>query len=163
MIAEALKRGLSCEVVNGEALPFENEFDAVFSNAALHWMKDYRSVINGVYKTLKPNGRFIGELGGKGNVATIIRAMQKVFNHHNTFGEFINPWFFPSPIDYQMALEKGGFQVRYIELINRPTHLSAGIQGWLKTFADGIIKGLDKNQKKIIFTRSRIFIEAKII
>lgn len=162
MISVARKRGLSADVSDGESLLFRNEFDAVFSNAALHWMKQYQAVISGVHKALKANGRFVGEFGGQGNVTTIIDAIQEVFNDHDTFGEFIDPWFFPSPKNYQAALEKGGFKVKFIKLIDRPTPLKTGIQDWLKIFADGITQELNEAQKRIFFEEMELLLKPKL-
>src|SRR4051794_22877021 len=67
-IEAAKARGLQALVVSGEALSFDSEFDAVFSNAALHWMRDADAVISGVYRALVPGGRFVAEMGGYGNV-----------------------------------------------------------------------------------------------
>ncbi len=56
MIAAAKERGVDARYASGEALPFEREFDAVFSNAALHWMSDQDAVLEGVYRALRPGG-----------------------------------------------------------------------------------------------------------
>jgi len=71
MIEAAQARGLDAHVVDGQALEFDSEFDAVFSNAALHWMLDSVAVANGVYRALRPGGRFVGEMVGEGNIATL--------------------------------------------------------------------------------------------
>lgn len=151
MIRAANERGLSAQVCNGEKLNFANQFDAVFSNAALHWMTNYKAVIQGVHNALKPNGRFVGEFGGQGNIATLIDAMQKVFSKYDDFGDLKNPWFFPSTKDYQQALEDEGFKVSYIELIKRPTPLKTGIREWLKIFAEGVTKELNQDQKECFY------------
>lgn len=147
MVQAAIERGLNAKVKSGEALDFEADFDAVFSNAALHWMLDYQSTIRGIYDALLPNGRFVGEFGGQGNIEYLVEGMRQVFTQHPEFGEFVNPWFFPSPEHYQTELERVGFDVEYIELIARPTPLSSGIREWLSIFADGIIAHLTSTQK----------------
>lgn len=149
MVTKAIGRGLSAEVCNGEALTFNNEFDAVFTNAALHWMKNYDGVIQGVAKALKSQGRFVGEFGGYGNINTLVKAMKTVFANNTEFGEFINPWFFPDIETYCSALERGGFNVESMELIDRPTPLATGVKEWLKLFAVGITKNLDAKQMEI--------------
>jgi len=78
-VTAARARGLDARVGRGESLPFEGEFDAVFSNAALHWIRDADAVVKSVYRALKPGGRFVGELGGAGNVGTIRSAQQGYF------------------------------------------------------------------------------------
>ncbi len=147
MIEVAKKRGLSSEVMSGDNLLFDNEFDAVFSNAALHWMTNKDSVLCGVANSLKPNGRFVGEFGGQGNVGTLVDAMNRVFKHHAEFGKFNNPWYFPSVEEYQQKLQNHGFHVHYIELIPRPTPLDSGVEEWLKIFSNGITKNLNQEQK----------------
>ena len=147
MVAAAIARGLDAEVCSGEQLAFDNRFDAVLSNAALHWMRDYRAVIDGVYRALKPGGRFVVEMGGEGNIAALVGAMRTVFARHAEFGEFRNPWFFPALADYRDALEYGGFEVHYIERFERPTPLSAGVREWLQLFANGITGSLDAAQR----------------
>ncbi len=147
MIDKARQRGLSASVTSGDALIFKAEFDAVFSNAALHWIKNYDAVIAGVYGALKPGGRFVGEFGGEGNVHCLVQAMERVFSENSAFGEFTNPWFFPSADFYKERLESAGFKVDSIELIPRPTPLDSGVGEWLKIFANGIVGDLDDEQK----------------
>lgn len=147
MVAAAVARGLDAEVGNGEALAFDSCFDAVFSNAALHWMTDYAAVIAGVHLALRPGGRFVAELGGDGNVAALVAAMQTIFVRHADFGEFRNPWLFPSVGQYRTALENGGFEVRYIARVERPTPLKSGVRAWLQVFAEGITRSLEPAQK----------------
>ena len=148
MVETARGRGLSAEVGSGERLAFAQKFDGVFSNAALHWMVDYNKVIAGVHRALKGGGRFVGEFGGAGNIAALLEAMAAVFAQNKDFGPFAHPWFFPSAETYRHALTAGGFNVGYIELIARPTPLAAGVQAWLKIFADSITQGLDAGQKE---------------
>jgi len=154
MIKKVVERGLSAQVCSGEAMTFSNEFDAVFSNAALHWMKDYEKVISGVNAALKPEGRFVAEFGGVGNIHTIVKAMQTTFENNEGFGEFVNPWFFPTIERYRGVLERGGFTVDSIELIDRPTPLATGVREWLKIFAAGITKNLDAKQLDVFLDES---------
>jgi len=151
MIEAAQQRGLLAEVGNGENLQFNCQFDAVFSNAALHWMPDYHAVISGVNRALRDKGRFVGEFGGQGNISALIEAMQALFAQHPEFGEFKHPWFFPSATEYQQALEARGFQVSYMELIPRPTPLKTGVREWLKIFARQITEGLNEEQKETFY------------
>ncbi|WP_330926100.1 class I SAM-dependent methyltransferase [Candidatus Sororendozoicomonas aggregata] len=148
MIEAAKTRGLSASVVNGEKLNFSNEFDAVFSNAALHWMTKSDTVIQGVFNALKPGGRFVGEFGGKGNIETLVKAMKAVFEARADFGEFQNPWYFPNDKEYKAKLQQSGFQVQYIELIPRPTPLKTGVREWLTLFSNGITSKLNDRQRE---------------
>mgnify|MGYP001474891077 CR=1 FL=1 len=163
MIESAKERGLSASVMSGDALNFSNEFDAVFSNAALHWMKQSDVVIQGVFKALKQNGRFVGEFGGKGNVAALVNGMGSVFEKHSEFGVFENPWYFPSVKEYQEKLQDNGFKVHYIELIPRPTPLKTGVKEWLKVFSNGITTNLDKNEKNQFLTEVEQLVKPKLL
>jgi trans-aconitate methyltransferase len=144
MIAAAKARGINARVMDGFNLTFDAEFDAVFSNAALHWMKrDPSAVILGVRRALKPGGRFAGEMGGHGNVAAITVALLAVLERRGvTNAAASTPWYFPTVDDYRARLEQGGFAVEYIELIPRPTPLPTDMTGWLKTFGMPLIKVL---------------------
>ena len=143
MIAAAQKRGLDARVVDGARLDFKSEFDAVFSNAALHWMKDDPdAVIAGVARALKPGGRFVGEMGGHGCVAAITVALIAVLERHGAGSESAIPWYFPTVDGYRARLERGGFLVEYIELIPRPTPLPTDMAGWLDTFAEPFLRRL---------------------
>src|SRR5512146_1581084 len=132
MVAAAQARGLDARVVDGARLDFTGEFDAVFSNAALHWMKDDPdAVIAGVARALKPGGRFAGEMGGHGCVAAITVALIAVLERRGVDGKSANPWYFPTVADYRARLERGGFTVEYIELIPRPTPLPTSMAGYV--------------------------------
>ena len=148
MIEAAQATGLDAAVISGEALTFESEFDAVFTNAALHWMLDYQAVIAGVHRALKPNSRFVGEFGGAGNIAQIREAIAATFAENPELGTFQSPWYFPMPDAYTEALQAGGFEVEYIELIPRPTPLKAGLEAWLKLFADQAIATFAPKQER---------------
>ena len=140
MVAAARSLGLDASVMDGESLPFANEFDAVFSNAALHWMKKPERVIAGVWRALKPGGRFVGELGGYGNVAAIVTALESALSSRGVWVP--NPWLFPRSDTYRALLESGGFTVQTIDLIPRPTLLPGDVGGWLETFAQPYISAL---------------------
>lgn len=133
-IAAARARGLDARLIDGEALAFGPEFDAVFSNAALHWMPRADQVVSGIARALKPAGRFVAEFGGHGNVAAIVTAMRAVGQRHGGDPALANPWYFPAPQVYQALLERHGFTVRRIALIPRPVVLKTGIEGWLMLF-----------------------------
>jgi trans-aconitate methyltransferase len=134
LLAAAAAKGLKVQKVDGHALPFQSEFDAVFSNAALRWMRRPDLVIAGVARALRPKGRFVGELGGHGNVAAIATAMRAVGKTRGGDPARVAPWFFPSVDQYRRLLEAGGFRAISIVLVPRPTPLDIGMDGWLKTF-----------------------------
>ena len=134
MVAAARALGVDARVMDGQALPFDGEFDAVFSNAALHWMKEApAAVIDGVWRALRPGGRFVAELGGRGNVSAIVTAIDAALAARGL--AVSSPWFFPAPEQYRGLLEARGFVVRNIDLIPRPTALPGSVSGWLETFA----------------------------
>ncbi len=133
----AAARRLGLEVVESSAyeMTFSREFDAVFSNAALHWMKDADGVIRSVAAALRPGGCFVAEMGGHNCIKTIQRALIDELKQRGYDGEAADPWYFPTPQEYSALLEKAGFEVLYIALIPRPTPLPGDIIGWLTTFA----------------------------
>ncbi len=133
-IAAAKARGLDARLMDGEALTFSSEFDAVFSNAALHWMTEPEAVVAGVARALKPGGRFVAEFGGHGNVAAICTAMRAVGLRRGGDLALANPWYFPSAAAYSTLLERHGFAVKRIALIPRPVVLKTGIAEWLMLF-----------------------------
>jgi SAM-dependent methyltransferase len=129
-------RRLGLEVVESsvEEMTFCNEFDAVFSNAALHWMRDPARIVRNIARALRPGGRFVAEMGGHGCVESIKSALVDELNRRGLDGERANPWYFPTPEQYSAQLVAAGFDVPYIELIPRPTPLP-DIMGWLTTFS----------------------------
>lgn len=134
LLAAAKARGLDVREADGEALPFNAEFDAVFSNAALHWMTQPEKVIDGVRRALKPGGRFVAEFGGHGNVAAIMTALRAAARAFGGDAAIATPWFYPTDRDYAGMLEAAGFRVMRIGLFPRPTPLPTGMGGWLQTF-----------------------------
>jgi trans-aconitate methyltransferase len=134
-IAAARALGLDARAVDCQKLAFDAEFDAVFSNAALHWMKRPDDVIAGAWRALKPGGRFVAEFGGFGCVEKIRTALIAALNRRGIDGREADPWYFPSVEDYGARLRARGFNVKYIALIPRPTPLPGDITGWLATFA----------------------------
>ncbi|HEX9201485.1 MAG TPA: class I SAM-dependent methyltransferase [Acidobacteriaceae bacterium] len=139
MVAAAHARGLTVREVSADAMPFDGEFDAVFSNAALHWIPNAEAVIAGVHRALRPGGRFVAEMGGHGNIAAIRVALQAVLAQFGIDAEAVAASFYPSPGEYRRLLEAGGFTVRSMELIPRPTPLPAGMEAWLNTFRNGVL------------------------
>jgi trans-aconitate methyltransferase len=131
----------------GYALSFENEFDAVFSNAVLHWMKRPEVVIAGVWRALKPGGRFVAECGGHGCVAKVHGALLDALQRRGIDGRAIDPWYFATTEEYGDHLEAQGFKVIYIALIPRPTPLPGDILGWLETFAQSFTAAVPEPQR----------------
>ena len=133
--------------MDAEHLPFKEEFDAVFSNAALHWMKNPDVVIEGVWRALKEKGRFVAEFGGYGCVATIAKALYAAMQRRGIDGDRLNPWYFPTVEDYGRRLESHGFEITWIALIPRPTPLPGDLFGWLETFAQAFTSALPRQEQ----------------
>jgi SAM-dependent methyltransferase len=133
--ASARKLGLQIVEKSAFDMDFSHDFDAVFSNAALHWMKDPDVVIAGVARALRPRGRFVAEMGGHNCVKTIQSALIEELGRRGYDGQAANPWYFPTVEDYGARLIAAGFDVRYIALIPRPTPLPGDVMGFLTTFA----------------------------
>jgi trans-aconitate methyltransferase len=154
MIEAAKKRGLKVRVLDAQKLDVEQVYDAVFSNAALHWMLDPDAVIAGVRRALKPGGRFVGEFGGHGNVAAITVALVAALEKHGIDAIRANPWYFPTTDAYQERLEAHGFDVTSIQLIPRPTPLPTDMTGWLETMAVAFFDSVqpDKRDKALADT-----------
>ena len=149
MVSAAKRRSIDARVADAYSLNFHSEFDAVFSNAALHWMsRDPDAVIQGVRSGLKPGGRFAAEMGGHGNVAAITVALCATLEVYGVQDPAsLIPWYFPTPDEYRERLERTGFVVEYIALIPRPTPLPSGIRGWLETFAIPFAKSVTEPRR----------------
>lgn len=135
LLEVAQARGLTVQQGDGQALDFNGEFDAAFSNAALHWMPDHPAVYEGVYRALKPGGRFACECGGFGNIAAIRTAIRAVAQRHDQAS--VDRQNFPSVARATRELEAAGFRVGQIALVPRPTPLPDGMAAWLNTFRHG--------------------------
>ena len=146
-VAAARARGLDARVGDGQALTFRDAFDAVFSNAALHWMRDPDAVIAGVWRALVPGGRFVAEMGGAGNVALITAALIEALKRRGLDGQAAVPWYFPTAEEYRAKLEARGFAVESIALIPRPTPLPGAIVDWLETFADSFLVQIPADER----------------
>ncbi len=150
-VAACRARDLNAEVLGGEALSTRSElagrFDAVFSNAALHWMKASARVIAGVAHVLKPGGRFVGEFGGAGNVATVKAALEAALERRGVSASAVDPWYFPTPEAYRAELEAGGFAVERMELFERPTPLPGPLEDWLDTFGESYLNILAEQDR----------------
>ena len=129
-------------MARGESLPFAGEFDAVFSNAALHWMRDASAVLVSVHRALRPGGRFVAEMGGAGNVAAIRSALVEALDRRGIDGAGLDLLFLPTAEEYRGLLETHGFSVRSITLFARPTPLPGELSAWLETFAQSFLRAV---------------------
>jgi len=149
MVAAARRRGLDTRVIAGHALDFDGIFDAVFSNAALHWMRPPEPVVAGVWRALKPGGRFVAEMGGHNNIAAIMVALSAVLARRGLDAHKLSPWYFPSAEAYRDKLEAAGFAVEDIAIVPRPTPLPAGLDAWLDAFAEDFLGPLPKAERPV--------------
>lgn len=143
-----------CDVA---AMSFENEFDAVFSNAVLHWVSDQESAIASIRKALRVGGRFVFEMGGYGNLQEILTALYQAMREIGIERpERLCPWNFPSIGDYAHLLELQGLRVQFAVLFARPTPLESDSQGmanWLEMFAGFALAPLDDEQRMQLIHR----------
>jgi trans-aconitate methyltransferase len=146
-VAAARRRGLDARVMDGQRLVFDCEFDAAFSNWALHWMSQADAVIAGVWRALRPGGRFIGELGGHGCIATIVAAVYEALARRGIDGGELNPWCFPMPDDYAARLVARAFQVDSIAFMPRQTPLPGDVGGLIETFFECFTAVLTRSER----------------
>jgi SAM-dependent methyltransferase len=143
-------------------LCFEQRFDAVFTNAALHWMKPLESVIAGVANSLKAGGRFVGELGGKGNVDTVRLALHSALRRRGIDPLLIDPWYYPSMGEYSRLLSTQGFIVDYIELRPRPTQLPGDIWSWMEIFAQAFSQSIPAAHREEFLAEVRVELQSTL-
>ena len=162
MVDAARARGLDARVIDGEALDFHGEFDAVFSSAALHWMRDAAAVSAGVYRALRPGGRFVAEMGGFGCVAAVRVALSSAMERAGVDAMGADPWYFPTVDQHREVLTAAGFAVDEIALVARPTVLSAGFAGWLDTFGRAQMVRVPEAQRAAVLAHAVNRLEATL-
>ncbi len=145
MVEAARARGIDVFLADAELLDLPaqaerfGQFDAVFSNAALHWMLDPDAVASGIFASLKEGGRFVGEMGGAGNLEVIRSALRDELQLRGYEVPESDPHWYPEPAEFARLYCVAGFTDVQAELIERPTALPTGIQGWVKTFRSGLL------------------------
>jgi len=161
---EAARRlGIEGYVINGEELCYREEFDAVFSNAVLHWIKHADMMIQGVHRSLRPGGRFVAECGGHGCVDKIRTVLVQALGRRGIDGESCVPWYFPTPGDYATRLESAGFRVNSIALIPRPTPLPGDIIEYLETFGQSFLTVLSRTARDEYLQEVRAMLEPQLV
>jgi len=153
MIAQARQNFPSLRFVLAEAREFrlEEPFDAVFSNAVLHWIHDAESVVKCVAAVLRPGGRFVLEMGARGNVESIRRMLEEVLTESGRTPK--SPWFYPSAGEYSTLLEKHGFEIRTAQTFERWTkleHPDRGLREWLEMFAGSWFEGISPADRTVL-------------
>ena len=129
---------LSFQVLDAKSLPFRNRFDVVFSNAALHWIKDHKPVIAGIQRSLKPGGRILLQMGGRGNAAAILAVLDEMMvldEWRDCFSDFSFSYGFYSPEEYRQWIKEAGLREIRIELIPKVMIYNSGdeLAGWVRT------------------------------
>jgi SAM-dependent methyltransferase len=152
LLAAARARGLDVRLLDARALSFAGEFDAVFSNAVLHWISDLTPVLNGVHRALRSNGRFVGEFGGHGCVAAVCTALRAVAVRRGV--DLRLPWNFATVEDFEACLAETGFEALFVRLVPRPTLLPSGMGPWLQTFAGWAFDALPQAQREAAFAET---------
>ncbi|MBW4637604.1 MAG: class I SAM-dependent methyltransferase [Gloeocapsa sp. UFS-A4-WI-NPMV-4B04] len=155
MIEQARKNypNLIFEVADATNLHFTEQFDAIFSNAVLHWIKEPEKVIVSIWQALKPGGRFVAEFGGKGNVKAIVTAIYQAIQAAGyPINESKNPWYYPSIAEYGTLLEQAGLELTFAMLFECLTPLEdeKGMENWLKMFADSFLNTFPIEQQMTI-------------
>lgn len=155
MIRTARQTHADCEFIHADArsFSFEMPFDAVFSNAALHWIPEQDAVLELISDALTPDGRFVAELGGAENVAAIIGAVREVASNHGY--DLTSPWYFPTIGEYATKLESHSLETRYATLFDRPTELENGTDGlreWLNMFGDSLLAPIPEEEQSEVIT-----------
>jgi trans-aconitate methyltransferase len=155
--ARAAYPNLKFEVADARDLPFREEFDAVFSNATLHWIHEPVRVIQSVRNALRPGGRFVAEFGGKGNIRKMQAAFDDVLVQLRAAkpGE-VKPWYYPGVSEYATLLEGNGLEVRFITLFDRLTGLAdgeAGMRNWISMFASDYLAKLNPETREAFFQK----------
>lgn len=161
MVTQARKKypNIKFDICDATELCFHNEFDAVFSNATIHWIKKPQQALHCIFNSLKPGGRFIAEFGGKGNVQSITDEIRKQFKRLNLeFKDEQFPWYFPSIGEYTSLMEKVGFKVTFAQHFDRPTLLDGenGLSNWIEMFCMDIFKHVNEDNKTDMIKNAEI-------
>ena len=147
MLEEARKRGIETRLARAESLPFDDEFDAVFSNAALHWVPEADAALAGMRRALRQGGRIAVEQGGAGNVQAVRTALiRELRDSHGIETDLSDIWYFPASHAHAMRLAAAGFDIRLLVHFARPTPVS-GMEAWLHTLAAPVLALLSEAER----------------
>ena len=154
MIAEAqrLFPGIPFGVADARTFTFDEPFDAVFSNAVLHWVKPPEQAVACIRRALEPGGRFVAEFGGRGNVAAIVSSLDAA-SRAIGLGSWEHPWYYPSIGEYAQILERAGLEVTHAVLFDRPTPLEGedGLRHWAEMFARDLVGRVPAGNRETFF------------
>jgi ubiquinone/menaquinone biosynthesis C-methylase UbiE len=152
-------------VQDATRLDYHEEFDAVFSNATLHWVKQPKQALACIYQSLKKGGRFVAEFGGKGNVQTISEGIiTEISRAGYDFEDKHFPWFFPTIGEYSVLMEEAGFRVVYAQHFDRPTVLNGdhGVNNWIEMFGSDMFEGIPNEKRADIIAKAEKAIKNKL-
>jgi SAM-dependent methyltransferase len=164
MVVAARSRGVAALEASAERLPHADAaFDAVFSNAALHWVRNQDAMMTEVQRVLKGGGRFVAEMGGHGNIAAIRVALMAVLERHGYGGAEDGVNYYPTVEGYTRRLQRHGFHVERMTLISRPTPLGpAGMAGWLRTFRRGVLDTLPESLREPVIEETCALLDSAL-
>lgn len=154
-VQAASAAGLSAFVGRAEALAFRKPFDAVFSNAALHWIKRPDALLEGVRAALGPGGRFVAELGALGNVASVRGELRAALERRGLDSDAADPWYFPAREEYAAKLAAHGFEVAQLLVFERPTPLPGDLREWLLTFGQAFLAAAPPGEREPLLAEVR--------
>ena len=149
-VASATTAGVDARLCDAQELDFHGEFDAAFTNAALHWVPDHGAVARGVFTALKPGGRFVGEFGGFGNVAAISSVLRAVASHYGVDPRAAAPYNNPTAEEFSEVLARAGFDVQDAMEFARPTPLPTGLRGWLETMRGSFLDSFNEHREQAL-------------
>jgi trans-aconitate methyltransferase len=149
MIGQARQNypSLEFKLADAASFSFAEPFDAVFSNAALHWVTQAEAAIKSIAGALRPGGRFVAEFGGKRNVGRLLAAAKIALEHRGL--PYVNPWYFPSIGEYSAILERNGFEVAAAWHFDRRTMLDEGadaMRDWIQMFGFNVLAAAPKSE-----------------
>jgi trans-aconitate methyltransferase len=157
---------LQFEISDARNLTYRDEFDAVFSNATLHWIHEPELVLQGIWRALRPGGRFVAELGGRGNIRTMQEAFDLALVELGAAknGE-VQPWYYPGVSEYSSLAERNGFEVRLITLFDRPTGLADGAEGmrnWIIMFGGDYLNRVGDSKREEFLSKVETMLRPKL-
>ncbi len=143
---------LQFEVADVSVIAYREQFDAVFSNAVLHWVREADAAASAIARALKPGGRFVAEFGGRGNTRALLDAVYRSMEELGIAEpEKHNPWFYPAIGEYAALLERHGIEVNFAALFDRPTALEGaerGLANWLGMFCARLTAAVPDEQRE---------------
>ncbi|MBS0261900.1 MAG: methyltransferase domain-containing protein [Planctomycetes bacterium] len=147
--ARAANPGIRFDVADARTFAVEKPFDAVFSNAVLHWVKPPEQAVARIHAALRPGGRLVVEFGGRGNTRRMVAALLQQA-HALGHPDYAIPWYYPSIAEYSQLLEQQGLEVLRAELYDRPTPLEGeeGLRKWFTMFCGSLLDRLTSSQRQ---------------